>query len=340
MRSLGSITVIILLLFGSIVQVNAQVSHIPVFDGEDAYGFLLGQCSFGPRPPGSANLTLCKLYIQETLESFGWNVTLQNFTYMETACTNMIATWNSSTNATIILGAHYDTRPAATNDPDPLNRTKPILGANDGASGAAILMEMAHILPISVRHDVELVFFDAEDSGDIDGWGWIQGSTYYVSTLNTTRRESIRAMVLFDMVGDTSLKIPREGSSTTSLQNAIWLIANQMGYADTFVNTAGARITDDHKPFLDAGIPAVDLIQYPFPETWHTLADTPDKCSAESLEIVGEVLEVFIVEQVAENATYPLDTPYLFYTALIIVPALIILIIFLYRKRGSHVTSF
>jgi glutaminyl-peptide cyclotransferase len=333
MRALGSITVIILLLSGFTIQVNAQISHVPIFNGDDAYDFLLGQCFFGPRPPGSANLTLCKIYIQETLESFGWNVTFQNFTYRETLCTNIIATWNSSTNATILLGAHYDTRPEATSDPDPLNRTKPILGANDGGSGVAILMELAHVLPESVRSEVELVFFDAEDSGEIDGWEWIQGSTYYVSMLNTTRRESISAMVLVDMVGDAGLRIPRESSSTTSLQNAIWSIANQIGYGDTFVDTSGASIIDDHRPFLDAGIPAADLIQYPFPESWHTLEDTPDKCSAQSLEIVGRVLEVFVVEQVAGNTTYPLDTQYLFYSVFIIVPALIILIVFLYRKR-------
>ena len=333
MRVLGSITVVILLLSGFTMQVTAQISHVPIFDGDDAYNFLLGQCSFGPRPPGSTNLTLCTIYIEETLESFGWNVTLQNFTYRDTLCTNIIATWNSSTTATILLGAHYDTRPEASADPDPLNRTKPILGANDGGSGTAVLMELAHVLPTSVRSEVEIVFFDAEDSGGIDGWDWIQGSSYYVSILNTTRRESISAMVLVDMVGDANLKIPRESSSTTSLQNAIWSIGNQMGYSDTIIDAAGARITDDHRPFLDVGIPAVDLIQYPFPEYWHTLEDTPDKCSAESLEIVGRVLEVFVVEQVAGNSTYPLDTQYLFYATLIIIPALVILIAYLRRKR-------
>jgi len=333
MRVFGFITLVIILLSGFTIQVNAQISHVPIFNGDDAYDFLLGQVSFGPRPPGSANLTLCNLYIQDTLGSFGWNVTLQNFTYKETLCTNIIATWNSSTNATILLGAHYDTRPEASADPDPLNRTKPILGANDGGSGTAVLMELAHILPASVRSKVELMFFDAEDSGGIDGWDWIQGSTYYVSVLNTSRRESIRAMVLVDMVGDSDLTIPREGSSTTSLQNAIWSIASQMGYGDTFLDTTGATITDDHRPFLDAGIPAVDLIQYPFPDSWHTLADTPDKCSAESLEIVGRVLETFVVEQVAGNVTFPLDTQYLFYAALIIVPLIFITVVYIRRKK-------
>jgi len=333
MRAFGFTIVVIILLSGFTIHGTAQISHVPIFSGDDAYDFLLGQVSFGPRPPGSANLTLCNLYIQDTLQSFGWNVTLQNFTYRETLCTNIIATWNSSTNAAILLGAHYDTRPEASADPDPLNRTKPVLGANDGGSGTAVLIELAHILPVSVRSTVELVFFDAEDSGGIDGWDWIQGSTYYVSTLNISRRQSIRAMILVDMVGDSDLVIPRERSSTSSLQNAIWSIASQMGYNDTFLDIAGASITDDHRPFLDAGIPAVDLIHYPFPESWHTLADTPDKCSAESLQIVGRVLETFVVEQDAGNITYPLDTQYLFYAALIIIPLIIIAVVYLRGKK-------
>jgi len=333
MRVLEFITVFVILLSALTIQTSAQISHVPSFDGDNAYAYLLEQCAFGPRPPGSQNLTLCRLYIFETLESFGWNVTLQNFTYREVICTNIIATWNSSINTSIILGAHYDTRPEASQDPDPLNRTRPILGANDGGSGTAILMELARVLPESVRSKVEIVLFDAEDSGGINGWDWIQGSTYYVSELNTTRRNSTHAMVLVDMVGDSELYLPRESSSTSSLQNAIWSIAGQMGHGNVFVDSVGASILDDHRPFLDAGIPAVDLIQYPFPEYWHTLRDTPDKCSAESLETVGSVLEVFVVEHVAGNGTYPPDVQYLVYAAIIIVACLIILVVYLHRRQ-------
>jgi len=340
MRVLESIAVFIILLSALTVPTNAQITHVPTFDGDKAYDHLLEQCSFGPRPPGSENLTLCRLNISEILESFGWNVTFQNFTYRETICRNIIATWSSSINSSIVLGAHYDTRPEASQESDLLNRTKPILGANDGGSGSAILMELSRVLPESVRSEVEIVLFDAEDSGGINGWDWIRGSTYYVAELNSTRRESISAMVLVDMVGDSDLNLRREGHSTLSLQNAIWSIAAEMGHEDVFVDEAGAIITDDHKPFLDAGIPAVDLIQYPFPEYWHTLEDTPDKCSAESLEIVGSVLEVFIVEHVSGNGTYPPDVQYLVYAALIIVPGLIILVVYLHRKQKAHVTSF
>jgi Zn-dependent M28 family amino/carboxypeptidase len=270
--------------------------------------------------------------ISETLESFGWNITFQNFTYMEVECVNIIATWESSLTAPLILGAHYDTRPRATSDPDSENRTKPVLGANDGASGVAVLMELARSLPEGVRSNVELVLFDAEDSGQIDGWDWIQGATYYVSQLSSARISSIQAMILADMVGDANLRLPRESSSTTSLQNTIWSIAHQLGHNDTFLETSGASITDDHRPFLNVGIPAVDLIHYPFPWYWHTLEDTPEKCSAESLQIVGDVIEVFVVDYVSSGTTFPVDDPTILWIAMgaiIAVPAIILM----FRRR-------
>ena len=177
------------------------------------------------------------------------------------------------------------------------------------------------------------MLFDAEDSGGIAEWEWIRGSTYYVAQLDAERRNSIRAMVLVDMVGDANLELPRERSSTTSLQNSIWSIADQLGHNDTFIDSYGASITDDHRPFIDAGIPAVDIIQYPFPSYWHTLEDTPDKCSAESLEIVGEVLEVFVVEEADGITDYPLDSPTLLFIGAVVVVVLVTPIVYSQLKR-------
>ncbi|MFW9793822.1 MAG: M28 family peptidase, partial [Candidatus Thorarchaeota archaeon] len=240
---------------------SLQISHVPNFNGNNAYQYLIDQCDFGPRPPGSENLSLCRVMISDAFEAAGWNVTFQNFTYREVECVNIIVKWNSSISPPVILGAHYDTRPRATSDP--INRSKPVLGANDGASGVAVLLELAHSLPEAVRSTVEIVLFDAEDSGGIDGWDWVQGSTHFVSLLNSTRIDSIHAMVLADMVGDANLRLPRESSSTKSLQNAIWDIANQLGHNDTFLEPFGGSVTDDHSPFLVATIPAVDLIHLP-----------------------------------------------------------------------------
>ncbi|NHI90520.1 MAG: M28 family peptidase [Candidatus Thorarchaeota archaeon] len=322
----GLFVILLVSLAGSPFRIH-EVSHVPLFSGSDAYSYLVEQCDFGPRPPGSNNLSLCRSMISEKFQSFGWDVTFQNFTYHEVECINIIARWNSENNSPIILGAHYDTRPPGTSS------TGSGLGANDGASGVAVLLELSDILQNDTRSSVEIVLFDAEDSGGISGWDWIQGSTYYVSQLSTERRNSIHAMVLLDMVGDANLELPREGSSTTSLQNSIWSIAEQLGYNDTFIDSYRGSVTDDHRPFLEAGIPAVDLIQVPFPSYWHTLEDTPDKCSAESLEKVGEVIEVFVVEEANSITEFPLDQPMLLFIGTIVIVILAIPIIYIQLKR-------
>ncbi|MHA1965061.1 MAG: M28 family peptidase [Candidatus Thorarchaeota archaeon] len=327
MNGLWTGLVVILLITSTASPISMQqISHVPIFSGFDAYEYLVDQCDFGPRPPGSDNLSLCRAMIAETFESFGWNVTFQNFTYNNTACVNIIVKWGSENNSPLILGAHYDTRPPGPSGPGSG------VGANDGASGVAVLLELADILPNETRSSVEMVLFDAEDSGGIPGWDWIQGSTFYVSQLSTERRNSIHAMVLLDMVGDINLELAREITSIDSLQDSIWSVAYELGYNDTFIDADSVSITDDHTPFLDAGIPAVDIIQYPFPSYWHTLEDTPDKCSAESLEIVGEVLEVFVVEEVY-NMEFPPNPPILLFIGVIVVVALAIPIIYSQVKR-------
>jgi Zn-dependent M28 family amino/carboxypeptidase len=311
-----------------------QVSHAPLFDGESAFDFLSDQCDFGPRPPGSENLSLCREYIAGTLESFGWTVTFQEFTYQETECVNIIAKWGGFDNASILLGAHYDTRPLATAEPNPEDRLRPVLGANDGASGTAVLMELSNILPEEIRSEVEIVLFDAEDSGGINGWNWIVGSTYYVDQLTAQRIEEINAMVLVDMVGDTNLRLPRESTSHNSLQDTIWSIAADAGFEDIFLDSNGVSVLDDHTPFLDVGIPAVDIIQYPFPSTWHTLDDTPENCNSSSLEAVGTVLELFVVDNLNWSSPGNPNAPFPYYlTVLVILPLAMIVAIFYYRRR-------
>ncbi len=328
-------SVVVALLFLSMFFVfvpTATAQHTPLFDGDSAFVHLEAQCAFGPRPPGSDNLTQCRRYIADMLVSFGWEVRFQNFTYLGTNCSNIIAYIENPNTAPLVLGAHYDTRPLADNDPSPSNRTYPVLGANDGASGVAILLELARILPQQDRHIVELVFFDAEDSGRINGWDWIVGSTYYVDQLDTLRKNSVRAMLLLDMVGDASLQLPKEISSTDTLQNEVWHIAAELGHSDVFLNQTGSTIIDDHRPFLDAGIPALDIIQTPFPWYWHTREDTPDKCSGSSLEVVGSVIETFLIQQLTQTTPFEQESPVLLYVS-IIIGVMAIVIIFLARRR-------
>jgi Zn-dependent M28 family amino/carboxypeptidase len=141
-------------------------------------------------------------------------------------------------------------------------------------------------------------------------------------------------MVLLDMVGDIDLELPLVSPSTTSLQNSIWSVAEELGYNDTFIDVPRGSVTDDHVPFFDADIPAVDIVQVPFPSYWHTLEDTPDKCSAESLEIVGEVIEVFVVEEAYNNTEYPSNLPIFLIIGTIVVLVLSIPIIYAQVKRN------
>lgn len=324
----------LLLLSLPLPLVPYEEARSPIFKGDNALDYIIEQCDFGPRPPGSQNLSLCRGYIVDTLVTLGWNATLQNFTYKEVDCVNIIATWHADSPPSYILGAHYDTRPLADNDPIYANRNQPVLGANDGGSGVAVLLELANILPTEIKSNIELVFFDAEDSGYIDGWDWIVGSQYYVDQLESERIDSITAMILVDMVGDIDLRIPRETRSKGSLQDAIWSVAADLDYDDIFLDTPGGSITDDHVPFLEAGIPAVDLIHYPFPSSWHTIDDTPAKCSADSLEAVGVVLEVFLVDQVTIPTNFEIDPGINWLIiALIAIPVLLISAMLIYRRR-------
>lgn len=326
--------ILMLLILSLSGMTSQQVSYIPEFDGTNAMSHLVTQCDFGPRPPGSDNLSQCREYIVDILESHGWETALQNFTYQNVSCANIIAWYGSIRNATVILGSHYDTRPLADNDPDPANQSRSVLGANDGASGTAVLLEIARILPIEVRDDIELVFFDAEDSGYINGWSWIVGSTYFVDQLTPSRISSTSSMILLDMIGDRELRLQRERGSTRSLQDVIWSLAADMGYQDTFLDSLGASILDDHNPFLDVGIPAVDIIHHnPFPSTWHTVDDIPERCSAESLQIVGEVVETYLVTKNGATTTFPPDFPVTFYILIFGVTGVAALLVYSRLKK-------
>jgi glutaminyl-peptide cyclotransferase len=189
----------------------------------------------------------------------------------------------------IIIGAHFDTRIYADEDPDPDKRTQPVPGANDGASGVAVLLELARILPVDLKQDIWLVFFDAEDNGNIPGWDWIMGSRYFVNSL----QGKPNAAIIVDMIGDADLNIYLERGSDKELSAEIWSVAADLGYSQ-FIPFPKYNILDDHVPFLEAGIRAIDIIDFDYPY-WHTTEDTLDKVSSESLEAVGETLRVWLL---------------------------------------------
>lgn len=262
------------------------------FDQHRAYQDIQTQLSFGSRAPGTPGHQQALGWIRSELKSAGWQVTVQSGTRKGVEIHNVIG-YRERGGGYILLGAHYDTRLWADQDPDPEKRDQPVPGANDGASGVAVLLELARILPEDLGVPVKLVFFDLEDNGDIRDWGWIMGSTLYVERMEGRPR----AVVILDMVGDKDLNLYQERSSTPALRGEIWRVAGELGYEDAFIPSLKYTIIDDHTPFLERGIPAVDVIDFDYPH-WHTTADTLDKVSPESLNVVGETILSWVSQQV------------------------------------------
>ncbi len=260
------------------------------FDGQRAYEDVKTQVAFGPRIPGTEGHTQAVEWIRGELARAGWQVEIQESEALGKPIRNIVAK-RSVESPEIILGAHYDSRMYADQDPNPDNSFKPVPGANDGASGVAVLLELARTLPANAPN-VWLVFFDAEDNGRIEGWDWILGSREFVKN-NPVQP---RAVVIVDMIGDADLNIYKERNSNSALTDEIWEVAARLGYGDVFIPAYKYSMLDDHTPFIEAGIPAVDLIDFDYPY-WHTLADTPDKVSAASLQAVGQTLWGWITQQ-------------------------------------------
>ena len=258
------------------------------FDGEQAFHYAEKQMAFGPRVPGTVSHAKTGDWIVERLKTAGFEIEEQIFTYQGIAIRNLIGRWKRGRSAQpILIGAHYDTRPRA--DRDTHEPSKPVPGANDGASGVAVLLELARVLAAKdYDREVWLVFFDAEDSGGINGWDWIVGSTYFVDHLEAKPA----SVVIVDMVGDRGLELYYERNSSPELAAKLWDIAGELGY-DAFIKEEKHALLDDHSPFLARGFQAVDIIDFDY-EYWHTTQDTIDKVSPQSLEQVGRTIQVWI----------------------------------------------
>ncbi len=261
-----------------------------MFDGRRAYADVQTQVAFGARVPGTEGHAEVQKWIGEELVKAGWQVEVQTSEALRHPVQNIVAK-RSDEPPQIVIGAHYDSRMFADNDPDPAQHTNPVPAANDGASGVAVLLELARSLPEETV-PVWLVFFDAEDNGRIEGWDWILGSREFV------RNNPIqpRAVIVVDMIGDADLNIYKERNSNPELTDEIWQVAKSLGLESKFIPEYKFSMIDDHTPFLEAGIPAVDIIDFDYPY-WHTVQDTPDKVSAESLQAVGATLRAWILQQ-------------------------------------------
>jgi Zn-dependent M28 family amino/carboxypeptidase len=273
-----------------------------VFDGAHAFQtYLAAQMNLGPRPVGTKEDRATGDYILAQLKESKWGTITQEFVYRNVPVRNVIGKAAEGRGPIIILGAHYDTRKRA--DQDKQHPDQPVPGANDGASGVAVLLELARTLDVSKLHnEVWLAFFDAEDNGELPGcivwtnlcdsnepWPWSVGASYVADHLD----KKPEAVIVVDMIGDKDQNIYYEQNSDKQFQEQLWGIAARLGYSSQFVPQYKWSMSDDHTPFLEKGIRAVDLIDFDYPY-WHTVQDTIDKCSPESLEHVGRVLQTWL----------------------------------------------
>jgi Peptidase family M28 len=276
----------------------------PEFDGTAAYARLRAQCDFGPRVPGTPGHAKCLEYLVKTLKESTPDVERQEFNFDDRGkplpMVNVIGKFGGGSGPATLLAAHWDTRPTADQELDPARKSQPISGANDGASGVAVLLELAHQFKQSPPPGpVWIVFFDGEDLGPGEDRMYL-GARYFADHLPPgTPKQG----VLLDMIGDRDLQIYQETNSIRragDVVKGIWETARRLGYQRNFPPQAKFQVGDDHIPLQDKGLEIADLIDFDYPP-WHTLADTVDKCSAESLQIVGRVVGAWVYSRSANE---------------------------------------
>lgn len=269
------------------------------FDGEAALRYVREQVAFGPRVPNTEGHRRAGDWILAHLRRTADSVEVQAFTHVTQAgdtlaLRNFIGRFRPEAAERVLLLAHWDTRPRSDAARNLGQQSLPVPGANDGASGTAVLLGVADVLaqhPPSVG--VDLLFVDGEDYGDFSGPDVLLGSRYYAAHLPRDRHP--RYAVLFDMVGDTDLRIFEEGNSVIAapdVVNRVWDMARALGYGEVFQPSLRHTVTDDHVPLIEAGVRAINVIDFDYgPQNayWHTPEDTPDKISARSLKAVGDV---------------------------------------------------
>ena len=291
----------------------------PRFSASNAMLYIKEQCKFGPRVTGSEASRRCGDYLVERFRSFGAEVEEQTGTVTiwddsKLPARNIIARLNPSNPDRILLCAHWDSRPWADNDEDEKNHRTPILAANDGASGVAVMLEICRLIqekPIKVG--VDMICFDAEDLGtplwaeDREGSSdtWCLGSKLWAER---ARMDGYKARygILLDMVGGFGASFSREGISRQLAQpivNLVWQLAGQLGYRQFFPLNDAGYVTDDHINVNSANVPCIDIIPYyndgpsSFGPTWHTIKDTPDNIDPNVLEAVGQTLTQLIYNE-------------------------------------------
>ncbi len=294
----------------------AAAAPAPI-DGQRAYKYLKQICDLGPRPAGSAANTKQREMVARHFQTHGAKIIEQPFTAHDpktnaaVSMVNLVGSWHPERLQRVVLGVHYDTRPFPDEERDPSRRTLPFIGANDGASGVALLMEIAHHLDtLPTPWGVDLVLFDGEEL--VYGQGQDQDGEYFLGSKEfgriyadgvDSRRLKSRYVAGFviDMVGDRDLEINQEQYSLNfapGLVREVWAVAKRLK-ATAFKPRVGMAVLDDHLALNNAGIPAIDIIDFDIPRrptSWHTTQDVPERCSAASLEQVGRVITAWLAQ--------------------------------------------
>ena len=284
----------------------------PAFSVDSAYSYCEQQCQFGPRTMNSEAHDQCAQWIVGKFASFGLQVVeqkaaLKGYDGTMLHSTNIIASHRPELTDRVMLSAHWDSRPWADNDPDEDNWHTPVMAANDGASGVGVMLEVARLLPDTLRVGVDFICFDAEDWG-VPQWSdvpdasdsWALGAQHWAANPHVAGYKP-RYGILLDMVGGQGAKFYRELYSTdyaSSVVNRVWRAAQVVGFGSYFPQKDGGRITDDHVPVNEvAGIPCIDIIPYypdceasSFGPTWHTVNDDMQHLDRNTLQAVGQTL--------------------------------------------------
>lgn len=304
----------------TVVEDYQKVS--PEFSGDSAYAYVDAQVAFGPRIPNTKEHIACGDYLVSALKRFGAEVqeqkaVLSAFDGTKLNARNIIGSYGLDKKDRVLLFAHWDSRPFSDHDPNPANHHKPLLGANDGASGVGVLLEVARVLQTKAPEvGIDIIFFDAEDYGvpsfvkdypDPTNNTWCLGSQYWANNPHTPDYKA-KYGILLDMVGADGAKFYKEGFSKEYAANVldkVWSTAVQLGYNNHFINEDGGTVTDDHVPVNEIRrIPSIDIIQFDgnsdsgFFHSWHTQKDDMSNISKETLKAVGQtVLEVIYKEK-------------------------------------------
>jgi hypothetical protein len=282
---------------------DADVKPV-AFDAKRAMGYLKAVCKIGPRMSGTAGMKKQQDLLVKHFEAHKAKVRKQTFKAKQLSqrkqveMTNLIVSWHPERKRRVILCSHYDTRPIADQEPERRNWTKPFLSANDGGSGVALLMELAHHMKdLKIQVGVDFVFFDGEEYVfDPNKDTYFFGSEHFARDYARNRpKYRYVAAVLFDMVGGKNASFPVEQNSlfkAGALVDQLWKIADDLK-CTAFKYKEGPEVLDDHLALNRAGIPAVDIIDFSY-KHWHRLTDVPDNCSGESLAQVSKVVSVWL----------------------------------------------